>query len=50
MKINLDEKILAELYGKINCIDNFCKGDGRGLTSGTLIDIFITKFLTKFNE
>lgn len=47
MKTNLDKDILTELSDKINCLNNFCKGDGCGLTSGTLIDIFITKFLMK---
>lgn len=44
---NLDKKLISELTNKINCLNNFCKGDGCGLTSGILIDIFITKFLTQ---
>ena len=47
MKTNLDKNLLTELNDKINCLNNFCKEDGCGLTSGTLIDMFITKFLTK---
>ena len=54
MKSNLNIDTLTELNDKINCLNNFCKGDGCGLTSGTLIDMFITKFLIKklseFNE
>ena len=47
MKTNLNKNLLAELNDKISCLHNFCKGDGCGLTSDTLIDIFIAKFLTK---
>lgn len=34
------------MHDKIDCINAFCKGDGCGLTGGTLVDIFVTKFLT----
>lgn len=47
LKKHLKRKITTELNDKINCLNNFCKGDGCGLTGGTLIDIFITKFLIK---
>lgn len=31
--------------GKIKSIDEFCKGDGRGLTGGMLTDMFLIRFL-----
>lgn len=47
MRTNLNKNLLTEMNDKIRCINNFCRGDGCGLTSGALIDIFITKFLSK---
>lgn len=38
---------LQELSNKCHSINNFCKGDGCGLSSGNLIDIFITNFFSK---
>lgn len=54
LKTNLGADLLIEMNNKINCLNNFCKGDGCGLISGVLIDMFVTKFLTnnlsKFKE
>ena len=47
VKTELDIALMTELNDKIISINNFCKGDGCGLTGGMLIDMFLTRFLVK---
>lgn len=45
IKKKLTNDKLQELSNKCNSINIYCKGDGCGLSSGILIDMFITNFL-----
>lgn len=42
---NLSKNDLQDLINKCTSITNKCKGDGAGLTGGTLIDMFLSEFL-----
>lgn len=44
LKTNLSNDDLQDLSNKCNAINTECKGDGCGLTSGSLIDMMISKF------
>jgi hypothetical protein len=44
IKKKLNDEKLQELSNKCNSINNHCKGDGCGLLSGNLIDMYITSF------
>jgi hypothetical protein len=45
LKKTLTDEKLQELSNKCNSINNTCKGDGSGLTGGSLIDMFLCEFL-----
>lgn len=47
IKSKLNEKKLQDLSNKCNSINLSCKGDGCGLLSGNLIDMYVTNFLKK---
>ena len=44
LKKTLDKKRLQDLSNKCISINNACKGDGGGLSSGLILDIFISKY------
>lgn len=47
MKSSLTFNDLQELSNKCKSINNVCKGDGAGLTGGTLIDMLLCKFFSE---
>ena len=47
MKKQLNDEVLQELSDKCVSINTYCKGEGCGLLSGSLIDLYITNFLKK---
>ena len=45
LKNNLNDQKIQELSNKCASISNICKGDGAGLLGGSLIDMFLSKYL-----